>query len=190
MQKPKHFDQTNIFSSLLFIWRYILGLWSSVAPALTSILTAGGATWTPWSGTPWGASTSHSVQSSECVVISHINGQLLLLSFCSVPGACAESFPGRKQFHQFSIHKWETGFERLTLLKTKLGSGPSKSEFIPYCFFSQSRRLGVGLDTEMEAFAPRKLWDTDEYTCVKKCPADMGGQLSYFFQGAKASRGK
>lgn len=55
MQKPKHFDQTNIFSSLLFIWRYILGLWSSVAPALTSILTAGGATWTPWSGPPLGS---------------------------------------------------------------------------------------------------------------------------------------
>ena len=30
-----------------FIRRYILGLWSSVAPALTSILTAGGAMWTP-----------------------------------------------------------------------------------------------------------------------------------------------
>lgn len=64
------------------------------------------------------------------------------------------------------------------------------SEFIPHCFISQSGRLGVGVDSKMETFAPRKLQDTDEYTCVEKCPGNTGEQLIYFFLGAKASRGK
>lgn len=63
------------------------------------------------------------------------------------------------------------------------------SEFIPHCFISQSRRLGVGVDAKMEAFAPRKLQDTDEYMCVKKCPANTRETLRRFFLGAKRLEG-
>ena len=131
----------------------------------------------------WRNSTCHSAQFSKHVISSYIDGQLPLHSFCHMPGTCAESFPHRKQFHQFSFHRWKTGSERLTLLKSELGSGPPTSEFIPHCFISPSTRFGGG-DTKTEAVAPRRLQYTDDYSAMWKSALEtQKNNWFVFFRG-------
>lgn len=64
-----------------------------------------------------------------------------------------KAIPLRKNDACFSFYSWETGSERLTLLRSELASGPPESKVAPHCFISPSTKLGSG-ERKGESAAP------------------------------------
>lgn len=64
-----------------------------------------------------------------------------------------KAIPQRKYDACFSFYRWETGSERLTLLKSELASGPPESKVAPDGLISPSTKLGGG-ERKGESAAP------------------------------------
>lgn len=78
------------------------------------------------------------------------------------------------------------GSERLSLLKSELGSGPPMSESIAHCFISPSTRFGVGGGTKMEAVAPRRLRYTEDHSAMWKSALETQKDNWFVFSGGES----